>query len=457
MTLAAWQILVVCASPWLLGAGILQWLGIRRADAPFAYAGWSCVLGSLAIGALYFAWLALRLPLLAYAYVPAALAAGAGLSALRGARTVAGPRAPEPARWLWIALASLLVAVVAYDALDADGSLVVVGDEANIWSGKAKAIFAAGGFTPELRPLLAPNAYVFHPDYPLWNPLLQLWTFALAGGITHVDNRLPIQMIWIALPLLVIGAMPRGRGFAAAICIALFALSSVAIEMTRLAAADGMVAASLVASVDAWRRYDASGEPRWRRLWLLAMAALVWAKNEGAMLALCVALGIVIERIASSRPRARLGRADGAAALPLAAIVAGQAAFNRACALHNDIFATGPHGGFAYRVRVHLVERLPVILDALWHYAVVAIGETNGVFVLGTLAIVLFLPVARRAARLEVAILAAAFCAMVLIYAGTPRDLDWHLKWSVGRILMQVAPVLVLAIARIETALRERA
>src|SRR5262249_40372047 len=83
----------------------------------------------------------------------------------------------------------------------------------------------------------------------------------------------------------------------------------------------GIVAFGTLAAADGWLRFDATGRPRDFARCAAGLAAALWAKNEGTLLALLFGAAIAIAALVSPRTRARLASLRGAWAwllLPLA-------------------------------------------------------------------------------------------------------------------------------------------
>ena len=72
---------------------------------------------------------------------------------------------------------------------------------------KAKALYDTGGLGADYAAALGADVAAPHKDYPLLNPLLQSWVFLHRGRVTHVENRLPIQLLFVALVLALASAL----------------------------------------------------------------------------------------------------------------------------------------------------------------------------------------------------------------------------------------------------------
>lgn len=450
MTLSPLLLALSLAVPVLLGIAVLRTIGIRAADDRIAYLGLAHLAGAFALGALYFAWLAAGSSPRSFAAVPVAVAA-AWLAAAFAPWRRARPAVPAPPvdRLAASAVAALLLVVVVRIAA-ADDVAVTGGDEGNIWAAKAKAIWVAEGFNDRLGALLDARGPVVHPDYPVWNPLVQLWSFALAGGITHVANRVAIQAFAVSLLLIVAGSLIRsGRGLGLLLTAA-FISSAIVASMTRYAMADLMQTAAVAACAAAWRRRVETGEARFGRLFALSLGAVAWAKNEGLMLALVIAAAAMVETALRTerRPLAAIAR-TAPLAVAAAVLAASQAAFNARFDLANDVLAATGDGGVAARAWAHGLERLPIVARSFVERAALDAGELNLLLVVFAGALILRPMAALRERMLETLVVLGACAGFLLVYLGTPRDLQWHIKWSMSRVLMQVTPVACMVIASV--------
>jgi hypothetical protein len=463
MTLSPAGLALLIALPWSFGAALLLALGVRPRADRLAFAGHSWFAGALALAVLLHGWLLLGLPLARAPFVATAVAMAALLAALGARRGVAAeaaaPTAPAAARaripWLALAVVAAL-ALTADRIVHANAVAVVMEDEAEIWAGKAKALFVAGGFGARLGPLAADLS---HADYPPLDPLLQLWTYVLAGRIVHVENRLPLQWGTIGATLLLASALRRRASPAvAAGLLLLWSAAPETGETVRFANADGLVAFALLGAADAWLRFTEGGGAGWWRVAAVELGALVWAKNEGDLLlvAALAAGGVALARDAALRRRVRsLGRQLLWLALPLL-LVAVHVAINRRFGWRNDLMQ--PAGdvpplwrGIVRRLDFASMARIATAFARELFFR----EDPTGRLVAGQACLVAaFLGPAllgaravRRggAAAVTLALLfglAGLFC----VYAATPNDLEWQLRLSAHRVLYDLVPTAVLAL-----------
>ena len=463
MTLSPAALVLLIALPWTLGATLLLALGVRpRADRR-AFAGHSWFAGALALAVLLHAWLLLGLPLTRTTFVATAVAVAALLAAIGARRGGAAGAAAAPApaaartRVPWLALAVLLALALTADRIvHANAVAVVMEDEAEIWAGKAKALFVAGDFGARLGPLAADFS---HADYPPLDPLLQLWSYVLAGRIVHVENRLPLQWGTLAGTLLLASALRRrAPAIVAAGLLLLWIAASETGELVRYANADALVAFGLLGAADAWLRFAEGGGTGWWRVAAVQLGVLVWAKNEGDLL-LVVALaagGVALARDAALRARMRaLGRQWLWLALPLL-LVAVQVAINRRFDWRNDLMqpagdapplwrGLGRRLDFASlaQIATAFVRELFFRRDAAGRLVAgqaCLVAAFLGPALLGTRA------AWRGAASAVTLALLLGLAGLFLVYSATPNELEWQLRLSAHRVLYHIVPTAVLAL-----------
>jgi hypothetical protein len=443
-------------APLVLGAALLRAVGVRFASERVAYLGWAWMAGCLGVAALQLGLLLAGAgdvhPLAADALV-LVLAGGLALAGRRVAPVVPatpGARHAWP-RWERIAFALALavaVLVLANRIFLRTLEPIYLDDEAIFWSHRAKALFRAGGFggtyPAELRE-------VAHSDYPLLNPLLQVWMFVHAGGITHVVNRLPMQMCALAAALCVAGgALRHSRpGIAGALVLA-FAASELVASSSRRAHSDILVALGAVVMLDAWLRWRAQPHAAWWKLGALGAACALWSKNDGAMVVFAAACAFVLVHLA--RPRELLARLRPRRVhlwllVPLAVVVS--------TLIHNRAFGVGSDLILEKRRRASLPARLLEKWDVngpevLRYFADAALDPLE-FWMLPAALVVLVLLRPRASLRdgrgVPLLALLLATLGYVAIFTATTADLDWHLRTAARRILLQIFPAIVVLLA----------
>ena len=481
MTLSWLAIAWLHALPLAAGIALLRAIGVRGRDDRVAFLGWAWLCGSmlLAVALLGWSWFDLPKPLWGATGILVLGGIGAELRARRrGAAAPASPaavRAPSFAQrleqGLFLLVLAFTLAITVNRVVVASTLICSGGDESAIWAAKAKVFFFAGGMDARFVELLTLHG-VAHPDYPSLNPLLQWWTYLHAGDVVDVENRFPIFAFVFAMQLVAAGALRRlvRPLFAAALLLLLTVNQSMQLT-SWMANADGIVAFGLLVATDAWLRFSATGERRWWALVSLGLGAGLFAKNEGALVAVTFAAGLAVLAVASKPARARLASLGSAHLWLLVPI--GLEAVHRACNARfdvtNDLFGAGGDppiwknidarldpGSFAMLARwfgkvwfvpTSLVPRLPDP-DSPW----LQTSDQNflfGAFLFSSLAD------PRRALRSPLGVVTIALLLAVagfaVVYLGTVHELEWHLRTSVGRVLFDLLPAATVVLAALHS------
>ncbi len=463
MTLSALELLSVLLLPVLCGIGVLRLLGCRAAQDRLAYAGWAYMAGSLAVGAVVFVWLLVSLPLAARFLVPAVGALALVCFALgswihRAERgdpetVAAGPASPvNPIKWgnkvAW-AFRGLVLVLVGLTLLRIlDGSLIPIteGDEARIYARKAQWLFHAGGFNRSFLEMARAFGKDARLDYPLLNPLLQIWTFAHHGEVVHVENRLPIQFFAVALILVLAGALRHhARPLWAFMPLLLFFDARLTNALSRGAYSDGMVALGLFGAVDSWLRWRQSGRPVWWRLSILSSAFLVASKNEGAFYLFAALLAATLGALLPARAKRmrRLSRQDLAWVLLPAGVLATTWVLNTRLGF-GTYFAEGSVLEGLFEGPWRRMRSIGGFFLKEWLQE----PEHNNYLWAALFLVFLGRPV--RALDGEMRFLSFFLLATVVgyffIYMATPFDPEWQLQTSADRLFYQSLPVVALAV-----------
>ncbi len=441
--------------PLFLGAGALRALGIAPRSDRLAWLGWCWVAGACGTGLVTFLWLWTPLSVnAAWGLDLLVVALGAWLFFAGRDRPTVDADAPKDAafweRVLFGLAVAAVVAITVQRAAAGNVEPVFRNDEAHFWTLKAKVIYHSGGFNPTFAEAMSNEHFVYHKDYPLLNPLLAVWTFAHFGEITHVVNRLPIQMFALSLALVLAGALRRvvRPAAAAAILLAVFAIPEIAFQ-SRTAHADLMVGFGALLAFDAWLRHRAaSGEDAraWWRLCAVGLAFMLWSKNEGLLYAVAIAGAWVLPRLA--RPRELITPRLKWMLLP-AGVIALSWGFNAWYGFENDI-AVGDTREHSYpmllvtQARTHVPYILGWVNDnLLWN------AKHAAFLPLAMIALALLFPRRVWSSQLRLPCLAVAFAWLgyLLVFTGTPHELEWHLPTAASRVSQQSVPAMALWIA----------
>lgn len=463
--------LLVLLPPFLLGTGLLAALGIGRRTAPLAWVGWSWAAGALASGAVLFAWSLARLSWSAAGLTAALLVPAAALhgwAARRDARGGPGDtgRATLPRtdarfaaapRWERLLFGGL-VALVLLSALDrsvlAWSEPVWSGDASQIWAAKAKLLWHSGGFVPDFGSRVVTSLAVSHPEYPPLNPLLQLWTYVLAGEVDLFWSRVPLQASAVATLLVLADGLRRlARPLVAGPLLLLYAAvpGSPELDLLPSAMADGLVALSLVIALDAWLRFAAGGERAWLRLLGLGLALGTASKNEGLMTAVLV-LAAAVPALATGRsmehgapPLARrVGRSLRDLAVPGLVALApalSTSLVNARFGFRGDLTSGANAAGRPpwELLPEQVGERAPAVLSFLLDQVLLSPRHTRLLF----LAALLLAALAPRRSlggtlRLPAVVLLGAAAVYFLVFVASPNELDWHLRTAGVRVYSQL-------------------
>lgn len=435
--------------PFVLGAALLRRLGIGARGDRLGFGAWSLLAGGLGSGAVLFAWCLFELPLDARWIAPTLLLL-AGLLAWRTPRPQPFGAPPPRAgagrseELVFLLVVALLGWSVVAASLRASTRSIILDDEASLWAMKALLLFDCGGLSEAygVRTAAYPES---HPDYPLLNPLLQLWAFVHARAPLAVENRLPIQVFVLGLVLALASALRTlVRPGLAAVLLLLAQANGLVMQMTRTAGADQMVAFGLLVALDGLLRAARSGDERGYRLAALGMAFAVASKNEGApfVAALLVALALATAwpgRRACGPPK-RVWLWFLLAFAPLAASVYVRQRYG----FTNDLV----HGNTFANLRAQLGERLVPLTRLLGGLLFTRLGDHHGLFA-AFLVLCALAPRRLLRPRLRTATLFLLFlhAGWFLIYVATPHDLEWHVMSSARRLVYTALPACLLWLA----------
>jgi len=482
---------VICFGlPLWLGFVILRCLKIRFSDDRYAYLGWMHVTGCLGIGIYLIAWLMLGLPLIESVAIPILLVCAwlhiwirrRERSSYESRELESGSSAPpdESPSYQRTGFALILSGVLAYGALgmiSASAHAVTSGDEIRHWTFKAKMIYSADGFGPdfialaneakrpkefwaawdewllEVWPTLDKDfksrtpgpgtKWDYHLDYPLLNPLLHVWTYANAGKILHWQNRFLITSFTLSLILILAGAlrtltqpMPLIGGMLLITVIGMVET----LQALKWSLADGMVAAGLLLTVDALRRFQGDRDPRWWWLMIIGLSVMVWSKNEGLLYLLCIVVGCASVKIKPTGTRLVT------LAIP-ASIVLLTWMSNSRLGFSNDLATEGAAVS---------TQRVLALASYFWReiFSAPAWGMSSGdvhcnFLHCAFLGLLLLFPriSLNRSMRLITCTALCMIAGQILVYAITPHKLAWHLQESALRFVWQGISVIALWIA----------
>lgn len=465
--------------PWL-GYVILRSLGLRFTDDRYGFIGWVHVTGCLGIGLYLALWMIFGLPLTESIGVPIVLLCAWLHFRVRRRDNAAYvdesfaariPETPDSSpRYQRIGFGLVVGGILVFSALamsSGSSSAITSGDEIRHWTFKAKMIYDSDGFGPDFEklaaeadrseefwqvwdqwlvkvwPSLKPDfkkrtpgpgtKWDYHLDYPLLNPLLHVWAYACAGEILHWQNRFLITGFTLALLLILAGAL-RSLTRPAPLIGALILLTVFGLVETlralKWSLADGMVAAGLLLTVEALRRFRQDGHRGFWYLTIIGMTVMVWSKNEGMLYLACVVLGSVTVRL---KPKLNdlLWLALPIVIVCLTWISNGKYGFT------NDLITKKSPDTLKHLepVTEYFMEN---IFTAPWWSGTLDAMSCNWLHLafLGLLLLFPKIAFGRQMRMITITVL-VMICGQFLVYLGTPHKLQWHLRESALRFAWQ--------------------
>ncbi|GEM_PF-3183684 len=451
---------------YFLGASILAFFRIRFSKDPLAYPGWALGTGALGTGFLIFAWLWFR-PQTATALIPDLLVGGAMLlffilSKLKEARTrkPTHPLTPKlgtpPSvgirfeRGIFVLVVLFVVALVLLRIASASLEPMVAGDEAGIWSQKAKVLWLSGGFNQRY-----PRLLDFWPtpqkDYPLLNPLLQVFEFANWGRITLIANRLPFQALSLAT-IFVLAAGLRKRLRPSLAALILLMVSSWRLFAWDSFEGDGEVLMVLgsVMALDSWLRYRLDSDSSILPLLAIGLSLLAWGKNEALMIGaalMIAALLLSFLHILRKKPIARPSKALFALVPPILIF-----ALNRTVNTHfgfESPWARDPRGTLLDFFVNQISSYSPIVLRFFWE-EIFFYAKHSGYVGIALLLWILTFPrktLGEWTITFPALALLGTWLATICVFIATPAEVKWHLLTAAKRVAFQTMPACALLLA----------
>ncbi len=331
---------------------------------------------------------------------------------------------------LLLALAALLAVAIATAAIAAGWQFNPLGnwDAWAIWNLRARFLAACGGLAGRAwSPMLGP---ITHPDYPMLVSALVARCWAFGHSASTLAPQVASYTFFLALIALVAGGVAALRGPVLGALAALALAASPALVHEVPAQYADVPLACYFAGAVVFALLD---QPVIAGI-LAGCAA--WTKDEGALFLLLFAAALLVFR------RQVFVKA-AAGALPCLALLL--------------VFKLGLARGNASSL---MASSLPGAVHRLaepGRYATILAAFARELAGLGTGWYHPVLPLAAAAvalrfdrARLREAAFAAAVALALLagyfgVYAITPNALDWQLQTSLGRLLVQVWPLLLIA------------
>ena len=471
MAFGALELILYLGLPLFLGTGLLASIGILPRRDRVSYLGWAWVAGSLGSAGILAAWLSSS-PSSMEANWPAGWMLGCGLLGWAYWNRVRRPLAPEPAseaeqhaapweRWSFRLALGFVLAVTLERILFGSLHAVVTTDEAAFWSFRAKVLFHEGGFgqayADGIRQTGQSNA-----DYPLLNPLLQLWAFVVSGGITHLANRFVILLFCPALVLVLAGALRRVlRPGLAALMLLLLANMQPFLFATAVGYSDLMVALGALLVLDAALRWRAGGERSW--LWLggMGLALAMASKNDGLLLVVALAGAWGLTWLASAHRGAGLRQA--LCVLPFgipALLIYLLGKFHNQHYQFQNVFyekaragAGSPESGTALGnalggLEAQFLERAWPICEHFGREIFLDWQHSSLLFpAFLILCVAAIFPGTPRVLRFGALFVGLLLLGLMLVFVSLPFELDYHLRTAAARVSIDALPALMLWLA----------
>jgi hypothetical protein len=454
------SLVAILAAPLMLGAALLAAIGKPfRADR-VEYCGQVIVFGSLLVAALMALALALAIPIepwtlwSLYGGVSALLM---WVGARRGAtgESFSGAAAGGGSSRLAYGIAlAFAIGFVLHSAWQARLVPILVGDEAAIWTSKARFLLLAGAFDDRLQGFLAGSPFVWlqHADYPLLNPLLQAHALAHFSPDSPVVGRVPVQFFGVALALLLTSAM-RARvpaWIGVPLLLIVFGLERTAMGLSR-SDADLMLATALLGMFDTLGRLVADGDRRRLPMFALFAASALWTKHDAAVPVIAIGCSLSVDVLLGGRVLRRVAARRIALlwGLVAAAPVVFTIGFNARMGVANDLMGANVRGkGLIELILEQFGERVWIVTrwfftEQFW------VSERTGYLALLLLALVLLRSRAWRttADRFAIGAIGFAFAGYALVLIGSFHELAYILDHAGARLTYHLMPTITMACA----------
>jgi len=314
-----------------------------------------------------------------------------------------------------------------------------------IWNLRARFLFrAAEHWTDSFSSLL----FWSSPDYPLCLPafIAGAWKYM---GYESVLAPMLVAAVFFAATLALLYSAVKGLSGRIPAAVVTVALAGTPLFVSHGASqyADVPLGFFFLATVVFMARHDYGAEHsgRWLILAGLAASLAAWTKNEGLLFLTAVFVSRMVVAV-WSRGRARPVR-DAArllvGAFPVLVILAGF-----------KLFLAPPSGFFAILNLDQVLEKLAdparywTVLKAFFNQmSLFGNGTAPALLVAGV--VVGFRRTAWRTSGLRsgLAVLALMLVGYFFVYVVTPQNLEWHLRTSIARLLLQLWPMTLFLFA----------
>lgn len=276
--------------PFVCGLPYLKWVSCAQRREWTASLGEAWLVGALLLGAAHWlfrptsaeeAWRIIGTLIGISVLTP--IIVTFGFKSRKQSAVLPKKRAPVTKRLGAFALAGFAIALSALPLMEALQRPLGYGDEVNIWIAQARARADAVS-SEDLKGRLDTEQEVAHADYPPLLPSLMAWILEIGQDPHHPGLRLPATCSYLALLLLLFGALMNRVGIALGVALWLAALTpQVAIWMRTVGMAEFLLAGYLLFATMSFVEFSRSFDwPSALRL-ALAITGLVATKNEGRL------------------------------------------------------------------------------------------------------------------------------------------------------------------------------
>jgi hypothetical protein len=338
------------------------------------------------------------------------------------------PSAEVPAdnKWKsWTALLLVAVGVFCLSALaPAVGPKYGNWDAWAIWNLNAKYLA-----DPVHWRKLFQNAAFGHPDYPVCLPATLAFFMRLTSS--PANYMIPFAfdvLIALCIPILIFGELWRKNLAVAAVIWTLFVVENFYIIDSTMQYADVLLSFFFLCALVCINYADQN--KKYLVLSVLFLGCCAWTKNEGAVLALLL-LGFYAHRFFSKE---HLRHTLITMLIPAFVIIV----FKLICPTENDLLKESGTSTLGYILQK---ERYAAIFDFCADMLNKRLIYTRPAIV----AYLIFCIAKRRLPGSKFLLVVTCVLAYFMVYVLTPKDLEWHLRTSSERLLLQLFPVLLYA------------
>lgn len=270
-----------------------------------------------------------------------------------------------------------------------------------------------------------------HPDYPLGLPgiIAAVWR-----ATNHMSPVVPLIISWwamLAIPVTLSATLYKRSGLVALAVLWYFCKSDIFLKQGIAEYADLLVGFFFLCCFVTENQYKITGNKAFIVLCGACAGAAAWTKNEGLMLA---GLFMVFHFRTLAKKKTLIAFLCGCA-LPVTAILVHKIGY----APNNDLIShPGENRIFLLRDKARLITILDYLKTMMWE-SFRPMVYTIGVYMAWCI-------LKRRFPNRPILAVFAGLLVYMLVYMLTPYSLEWHLKTSFDRLIMQLLPTFIYAI-----------